>query len=858
MGNLRDMLEAVEASCSPRRSSLDTLLSILTHIAGQPEEENCRLSLLALKKRLNAPSFDLLFRLGFETVGQEVQLRAAGSELRDALRALEEVLRVEEEELFDVSRAGKVPRLVPPFPATAEEDEARGQAAPASDADRVTSAREVHAPPAPPCGVDAVPERGSDTSFETGVPSGRAGTSQAVDEHSVALVESDTLEVLREMGFTQEQVTNAASKATRPNDIDAILEVLFSPDEFLPSSSNEVFFDASETGDQVETGLTTPAEPCAEPEDVQPSSAQTWTSSEDKASQLMDMGFSRERVAAAVEAAPQQTVDELLTALLSGDEEQQATTSERTADAAQTTTAERVPSFPTSHTVLSTVAALDKDGTQLPQVSRLLVDLELALERGMLTEAELSRRQVDLANGRVDAVQAFVSELLLSEVPSWTCSICYTEQTVGWRCPEFHRFCGQCMRLHVEATPLPRCPQPDCGYDLREHDLTQLCVEQSRIDAFNQAKLSMAVDRLAAVGEVLVRCSRPECANAVLFPSTGRQCFRCADCHAEPFCTRCRQAPYHFHAECGKVQPLREQWLSWLSGGRETYYGRARNAEVVDQRNQALYDGIARHNELQADERWKAENCRECPGCSRPVSKIAGCSSMKCGQAYHGGDQQPGCGQEFNWERAKPYRACVQRIELPSLENAQVRGKGVFHPFVTCCLCDKHGFSGPRFQCLNCPAFDVCGACEPKLAEFHMSDHVFDILFESGLQAQCEWLPRGTRVRIVRSGSVTPCPMTRGSATDDLEGRAGTVVRRRRPPLEGYEVELDLDQGTMFFDMMFLEPMVESRDEAATLLNRILEADADAPSPIPVQLPSGFAQREVEEEEEDFADDSPL
>lgn len=56
------------------------------------------------------------------------------------------------------------------------------------------------------------------------------------------------------------------------------------------------------------------------------------------------------------------------------------------------------------------------------------------------------------------------------------------------------------------------------------------------------------------------------------------------------------------------------------------------------------------------DEAFKAQNCRICPHCKRVVQHMGGCSSMICGQNYHGGDKQSGCGKSFDWDQAEPYR----------------------------------------------------------------------------------------------------------------------------------------------------------------------------------------------------------
>ncbi len=79
-------------------------------------------------------------------------------------------------------------------------------------------------------------------------------------------------------------------------------------------------------------------------------------------------------------------------------------------------------------------------------------------------------------------------------------------------------------------------------------------------------------------------------------------------------------------------------------------YERQRAAN--EQRNDELRK---RYNDLLVDENYKAQNCRLCPKCRRVVERVAGCPSMICGQNYHGGDVQSGCGAKFNWDKAAPY-----------------------------------------------------------------------------------------------------------------------------------------------------------------------------------------------------------
>jgi len=91
-------------------------------------------------------------------------------------------------------------------------------------------------------------------------------------------------------------------------------------------------------------------------------------------------------------------------------------------------------------------------------------------------------------------------------------------------------------------------------------------------------------------------------------------------------------------------------------------YERQRAANT--QRNEELRQ---RYTELLADETYKSTNCRICPHCGRVVQHLGGCSSMICGQNYHGGDVQSGCGKNFDWGQARPY------VPIASAGPQQVR-----------------------------------------------------------------------------------------------------------------------------------------------------------------------------------------
>jgi len=580
-------------------------------------------------------------------------------------------------------------------------------------------------------------------------------------------------------------------------------------------------------------------------------------------SQLQEMGFSEHRVRFAINSVGlQKPVDHVLkdltgvgpqmrrsVASASGPPTGSAEKSRGTSDGNRQFLEPQSPQQRKSNELEAATARLLLSVAEALRLSRLTREQETQLCKAFIFgDADLAQELMTKVGCRESSV---VEEL-------WCCQICFEDQrTKGWACPEKHRFCEDCLRHHIDAVLFPSCPFVGCTYELGENDFKLLCVSTTRIESFQQAKLGCALDKLAGQGETLVRCLRTECEYAaVVDASEGRVPFECPACAAPAFCSQCRQVPYHYSAECSEVQDLREQWLKWLSGGRDAYHGYARKAERSEldvKQNEALQDAIKRHNELEADELWKARHCRLCPHCSRPVVKIDGCNQMVCGRDYHGGEQQQGCGSSFKWQAADSYVARVERKGLPDMskEELQVRGSGVFHPFIDCTLCGTEdacaGIAGLRFRCLHCKDFDVCGDCEPRLGSEHNPEHVFEIMFES----EFEWnfLPKGTKVRLVRDGDSLPRDLglttsmnLQGRPDRSLEGSRGWIIGKRKPPLVGYRVLLDNGCGTVKLRFEHLEPLLKDTEDTFDLLKRTLESE--------------HAEDDLISDEEDFRDDN--
>mmetsp|Transcript_54626 Transcript_54626/g.96942 ORF Transcript_54626/g.96942 Transcript_54626/m.96942 type:complete len:933 (-) Transcript_54626:142-2940(-) len=468
------------------------------------------------------------------------------------------------------------------------------------------------------------------------------------------------------------------------------------------------------------------------------------------------------------------------------------------------------------------------------------------LEDRLQPPADTSDEVADILDGL--GVSMAPDDLMPAGTSTWECPVCRsTERTRGWHCPFQHRFCRNCMVQWAQASALPSCPHAGCGYRLGEHDLEDLRVSETRLEAFRAVQLEMGQAALqeGTQSEVfLFRCQGTGCSAAVVL-STGdeRRRYVCA-CGAPPVCTGCSASPYHYHAKCSEVQPLRARWLAWLQGGREAYQGlQRRAASEATAQQKALREAMARHSELEQDEQWKAENCRLCPKCQKPTEKIDGCNTMVCGQNTHGGNRQPGCGHRFKWQEARPYRP---RAEAPRVQSAPalarvgaISGRGVRHLFAQCGLCGSGGqcIVGPRFRCIHCPSFNCCLKCEPRLAAEHEDGHVFEILFEDAL----DWggsdivLPKGTRARIRRRTNGLVSAMDEdengepqaASSTGARRTSTGRKRLRQDSGLEGvikekkrgrYVLELAGGMGTRHVPPADLQPLLTQRQAERLLV----------------------------------------
>lgn len=117
--------------------------------------------------------------------------------------------------------------------------------------------------------------------------------------------------------------------------------------------------------------------------------------------------------------------------------------------------------------------------------------------------------------------------------------------------------------------------------------------------------------------------------------------------------------------------------------------------------------------------------------------QTSGCNAMLCGQNFHGGAMQQGCGHRFNWEQAQRYqpRYTTQEAKARSWKEwwqgkvyEERKRKSVLqvkHMIdATTAMCCDHcnkAIQGPRTHCLNCPSVDLCLACTSSMQK--RADH---------------------------------------------------------------------------------------------------------------------------------------
>eukprot|EP00761_Pharyngomonas_kirbyi_P011539 gb/GECH01011564.1/.p1 GENE.gb/GECH01011564.1/~~gb/GECH01011564.1/.p1 ORF type:complete len:646 (+),score=202.14 gb/GECH01011564.1/:1-1938(+) len=361
-----------------------------------------------------------------------------------------------------------------------------------------------------------------------------------------------------------------------------------------------------------------------------------------------------------------------------------------------------------------------------------------------------SNRQYHVLASNLNAVPDFETFLENAHALSsskFECPVCiedlFETQGVTLPCPQEHLICEECwpdlIENAIKSSKPIQCPscQNDRSGDavIRFDQMTNMTIQNNRtLDLLEQYREMDFKRDIKAAG--CITC--PRCDHPVDVDSNQRIRVECPSCQHR-YCSKCRR-DYHVWGSCKDLPAIEGQWAQWNTTGRqkrwdqleenEKQYRQAQkqhesNREAVEQRNRDLKQ---RFDELKADEEWKANNCKLCPNCGRVINRMQGCNSMVCGQDSGGGNNQNGCGRQFNWGSAANYRPDYGAGPRQEVFNA-AEPKPVEHVShdVPCDECGKN-IEGLRFRCVFCHHFQLCERCEEQASLKHDQGHFFEIL----------------------------------------------------------------------------------------------------------------------------------
>jgi hypothetical protein len=261
---------------------------------------------------------------------------------------------------------------------------------------------------------------------------------------------------------------------------------------------------------------------------------------------------------------------------------------------------------------------------------------------------------------------------------------------IGCGHPE-HRMCRaciaeNCLRMAIREKVVASCPM--C-HEALSSDVAGRFLTQQELRQYKEIELAVALARFSS-------CPTPNCSFRFDVPGEFRSTPIRMDCPmcSKSCCSSCLSQPFHQGVSCESFPAARAEFYSVL---RALCVKRKLSASASAE----LGRYFGNYEILRQDEERKAHDCKLCPNCNRVVERISGCSLMRCGQDFHGGNSQNGCGHRFDWSAALPYRQ--QTVEPPSAPSALLKSKARHDALDACenCLCRIIGL---RFQCMECPS----------------------------------------------------------------------------------------------------------------------------------------------------------
>eukprot|EP00946_MAST-07B_sp_MAST-7B-sp1_P001900 g1900.t1 len=348
---------------------------------------------------------------------------------------------------------------------------------------------------------------------------------------------------------------------------------------------------------------------------------------------------------------------------------------------------------------------------------------------------------------------------------TFECGVCLStypiEETFSFDCLDAHRACIECSTSHVRASiqerNLPRCI--GCQYRVSTVELKQIerqnealllagrggesknssdrespivVIHDGKAVRISDAKENIEMQVYMRNQDDVRACPAPNCPGYVACRTPGQVerciCPVCGFC----YCGVCLQMYHYGTATCAEVRSLRRKYEHWKTEGRLPYLRllAAQRTEMAAQlreyeNKKAAHERDAKVAEQMrkaeiADEKYKEEHCFHCPKCNRLMEWLEKCNLMVCGRDYHGGNQQDGCGHRFDKRRARKYKSTgVRQREVAALNVSAPDFQELKHEIVegTSIKCDdcQEDIVGPRFECIHCPAYNLCAGCESKL-----------------------------------------------------------------------------------------------------------------------------------------------
>ena len=346
------------------------------------------------------------------------------------------------------------------------------------------------------------------------------------------------------------------------------------------------------------------------------------------------------------------------------------------------------------------------------------------------------------------------------------CPICQEKicesRTIQMNCSHGHTACMECVcdwvKASIDQGPQIKCFGGEgCNYELMQQEIALVLghgdvIKGQKESEFEIIDINQRDAAIAQDPQSFAYCPSPNCNWIVARHSKGAsEAATCPDCNLV-FCTNCNDI-YHYRNTCIQMREKKYEWEQWILSGRKQYWKDNERERV--KANRVAKKEKKRIESIRAieakDEAYKAANCRHCIHCNRVVERTGGCSAMRCGYDTDTGyNKQNGCGQSFDWNKAKLYQPvevgkhikqqsyCQPTLSSSSNSNSDSNNNSskFLHVGVMCDQCGSsstgghhEGIRGLRFDCINCKSYTLCENCEMDHSgnNHYSGRHIFEI-----------------------------------------------------------------------------------------------------------------------------------